>query len=241
MSDSSHQRVLITGASSGIGRATALALAQAGFDLVLVSRSYDRLQAIADQLQQQGKSVEIYPMDLSEIDQVCDRIAAIVDASGPIDILINNAGMGYTNSLIETSLTDWQRVLDLNLTSTFQCIRGVVPAMRARQRGLIVNVTSIASHQVFPNWGAYSVSKFGVLALSKALAAEERAYGIRVTVVCPGAVNTPLWDTDTVQADFDRAAMLTPEAVAEAIVHAVSLPKSAVVEEIILMPGGGAF
>jgi short-subunit dehydrogenase len=132
-------------------------------------------------------------------------------------------------------------VLDLNLTSVFQCIQGVLPGMRERASGTIVNVVSIAGQQVFPNWGAYCVSKFGLMALSKALAAEERQNGIRVTAICPGSVNTPLWDTETVQADFDRSAMLTPEIVAESILQIVMLPQQAVIEELTLMPHGGAF
>jgi NADP-dependent 3-hydroxy acid dehydrogenase YdfG len=112
--------------------------------------------------------------------------------------------------------------------------------MRQRKSGVIVNVSSIAGKQVFPNWGVYSVSKFGLMALTQAIAGEERGNGIRVTAICPGSVNTPLWDTDTVQADFDRSAMLTPEMVAEGILYAVLAPTGAVVEELTIMPSGGA-
>jgi len=129
----------------------------------------------------------------------------------------------------------------LNVTSVLQCIQGVLPGMRERHQGTIINVASIAAHQTFPNWGAYCVSKFGLLALSKTLALEERPNGIRVTAVCPGSVNTPLWDTETVQADFDRSTMLTPEVVAQSILHAALLPDSAVIEELILMPNAGTF
>ncbi|HEY9908068.1 MAG TPA: SDR family oxidoreductase, partial [Thermosynechococcaceae cyanobacterium] len=143
--------------------------------------------------------------------------------------------------LLDTPLQDWQRVIDLNLTSVFQCAQAILPGMRQRQRGTIVNVASIAGHQVFPNWGAYCVSKFGLVALSKALAVEERAHGIRVVTLSPGSVNTEIWDTETVQADFDRTQMLTPETVAQTILFATQLPAQAVVEELTLMPNGGAF
>ena len=113
--------------------------------------------------------------------------------------------------------------------------------MRQRRQGTIINVASIAGHQVFPNWGAYCVSKFGLVALSKTLAAEERAHGIRVVLISPGSVNTPLWDMETVQADFDRSAMLSPDLVAESILYAALLPEQAVVEELILMPNAGTF
>ena len=101
-------------------------------------------------------------------------------------------------------------------------------------------MASIASKNAFPEWGAYSVSKAGVVALTKTIAIEERANGIRAAIISPGAVNTPIWDTDTVQADLNREAMLTPEIVAQSILHAVLLPPQAVIEEMTVMPSGGA-
>jgi NADP-dependent 3-hydroxy acid dehydrogenase YdfG len=131
-------------------------------------------------------------------------------------------------------------VMDLNVTSVFQCCQAVVPGMRAQNSGIILNIASIAAHQSFPGWGAYCVSKAALLSFSKVLAMEERAHGIRVTVISPGAVNTPIWDTDTVQADFDRNQMLTPDAIAQSILHAALLPPQAVIEELTLMPSAGA-
>jgi short-subunit dehydrogenase len=233
------KQALITGASSGIGKATALAFAKAGINLGLVSRGSEKLAAVAAAARELGVKAEAYPLDLAKIDRVQSDIRAIAAQFGEVDILVNSAGMGYTGSLTETSLADWQRVLDLNLTSVWQCIQGVLPSMHDRGSGIIINVSSIAGSQVFPNWGAYCVSKFGLMALSKTLAAEERARGIRVTAICPGSVNTPLWDTDSVQADFDRTAMLTPEMVADSILHAVQFPANAVVEEITLVSNAG--
>ena len=148
--------------------------------------------------------------------------------------------MGYTGDLLDTSLADWQRVMALNLTSVFQCIQAVLPGMRDRHQGMIINIASIAAHNAFPGWGAYSVSKAGLVSLSKILAAEERANGIRVVIVSPGSTNTSIWDTDTVHADFDRSKMLPPEAIAQSILHAALLPPQVVIEEIILMPSAGA-
>lgn len=236
-----NRTALITGASSGIGKATALALAKAGINLALVGRSQDKLTAVAQAATDLGVTAKTYAIDLSQLDRVSAKIAEIAADFDNLDILINNAGMAYTGSIGETPLSDWQRVMDLNLTSVFQCIQGVLPQMRQRKSGLIVNISSIASKQVFPNWGVYSVSKFGLTALTQAIAGEERANGIRVTSICPGSVNTPLWDTDTVQADFDRAAMLTPEMVAQSILYAVLAPAGAIVEELVIMPSGGTF
>ncbi|MBE9043410.1 SDR family oxidoreductase [Pleurocapsales cyanobacterium LEGE 10410] len=242
MNSSSNQlRAIVTGASSGIGKATALAFARSGIEVALVSRSTDKLAAVAKEIQTETQiKAGVYPIDLSILGQVREQITKICDDFGPIDILVNNAGMAYTNALSETTLEDWQQIIDLNLTSVFQCIQGVLPQMRDRSSGTIINVASIAAFNAFPQWGAYGISKAAVVALSKALAVEERDNGIRTVTISPGSVNTPIWDTDTVQADFNREAMLTPEVVAQSILHAALLPHHAVVEEMIVTPGGGA-
>ncbi|MEM8806209.1 MAG: SDR family oxidoreductase [Cyanobacteria bacterium P01_G01_bin.38] len=238
---SDSRRVLVTGASTGIGKATAIAFAKAGFEVALVSRSKPKLSALADELMAIGApNVGVFPIDLAALTQIKPAIEQIVDTFGALDILVNNAGMGYTGSLSEMSLDDWQHVINLNLTSAFQCIQAVLPSMRTRQTGLIVNIASIAARQAFPDWGAYGVSKAALLALSRAVSVEEKGHGVRITTVLPGAVNTPLWDTDTVQADFDRSGMLTPEMVANSILHTALLPAEAVIEELTLMPSGGA-
>ena len=239
---SNKLRAIVTGASSGIGKATALAFAKSGIEVALVSRSMDKLKAVAEEieaLETQSKA-KIYSLDLEMLDRVKPEISQICLDLGSVDILVNNAGMGYTNSLYETSLKDWQKVLNLNLTSAFACIQGVLPHMRGRSSGTIINVASIAAFNAFPDWGAYGVSKAALVALSKALSVEERENGIRTVTISPGSVNTPIWDTDTVQADFDREAMLTPETVAQSILHAALLPSHAVVEEMTVMPNGGA-
>jgi NADP-dependent 3-hydroxy acid dehydrogenase YdfG len=241
MTQSVSQVALITGAGSGIGKATALAFAKAGINLVLLGRSRPKLEAVAQAAQSQGVQATVHQLDLFNVEQVREQVAAIVATLPRLDILVNNAGMAYTGTLAEMPLADWQQVMNLNLTSVFLIIQAALPKMRQQNRGTIVNLSSIAGHQAFPQWGAYCVSKFGLMALTKTLAAEERANGIRVLSISPGSVNTPLWDTDTVQADFDRAAMLTPEIVAESILHAVLMPSSAVIEDLILMPNAGTF
>jgi NAD(P)-dependent dehydrogenase (short-subunit alcohol dehydrogenase family) len=233
------RRALITGGSRGIGKATAHALAQAGFDVALIGRSLDRLKPVVADLEGYGITAKAYAMDLSDVTHGAANLAAAIADFGSFTVLINNAGMGYTGALATMPLADWQRVMDLNLTSVFQCIQAALPTLRA-QGGLVVNVASIAAKSAFPDWGAYTVSKAGLVALSKVLAVEERPYGVRVVTLFPGSVNTPIWDTDTVQADFDRSQMLTPEVVAQTILSTVLLPPQAVIEEITLMPDGGA-
>jgi len=239
MSVEHKRRALITGASSGIGKATALAFAKAGIDIALVSRSVDKLTAVATAAEQVGVTAKVYAVDLACVDQVQSNIQAVASEFGDIDILVNNAGMGYTNYLKDTPLHDWQLVLDLNITSVFQCTMGLLPAMRARGVGTVINVSSVAGKQAFPGWGAYSVSKAGLIAFSQALAQEERAHGIRVTAICPGAVNTELWDTQTVNADLNRSNMLTPEIVAQSILNLALLPQQAAIDELTIMPSAG--
>ncbi|MBD2338601.1 SDR family oxidoreductase [Calothrix sp. FACHB-156] len=239
MSVEPKRRALITGASSGIGKATALAFAKVGIDVALVSRSLEKLEAVAVAAKHTGVAAKSYAVDLACIGQVKEQIQAIAYDFGDIDILVNSAGIAYTGTLSETSLEDWQQVINLNLTSVFQCILGILPRMRDRHSGTIINIVSIAGKQAFANWGAYSVSKSGLIALSQALAQEERAHGIRVTAICPGAVNTELWDTETVNANFDRSKMLTPEIVAQSILHTALLPPQAVIDELTLMPSAG--
>jgi NADP-dependent 3-hydroxy acid dehydrogenase YdfG len=153
----SRPKALITGATSGIGKETARAFAQAGVDLALVGRSQEKLNQVIAEIGQQV-TVKSYLIDLAEIATVKEQIKAAVTDFGGIDILVNNAGMGYTNPLNETPLEDWQQVLDLNLTSVFQCIQGVLPTLRDRGGGTIINVASIAAHNPFPK-GEYSLHR----------------------------------------------------------------------------------
>lgn len=235
------ERALITGASRGIGKAVALRLAEEGIAVALVARSHPDLLAVQAEIQAKGGKAEVFPIDLADLPALPQRLQALLDRFGACDVLVNNAGVAYVGPLANVALSDWQRVIDLNLTAAFLCAQAVLPAMRRQRFGVIVNVVSIAGKRAFPNWGAYCASKFGLLGFSQALAEEERQHGIRVTSLCPGAVDTPLWDTDTVQVDFDRSKMLSPEWVADLIAYLVRLPAGAVVEDLTLMPAAGAF
>jgi len=247
------RRALITGASSGIGEATARAFASAGFEVALVARSRARLTALATELQALGCRAEVFVIDLAEVAQVRARIESVIAAFGEINVLVNGAGMAYTGVLGDMPLEDWQQVMTLNVTSVFQVVQAVLPGMRSlseggsgsdseddSEGGVIVNIASIAAQQSFPEWGAYGVSKSALVALSGAIAAEEADNGIRVVTISPGSVNTEIWDTDTVQADFDRSAMLTADTVAQTILHAALLPPNAVIPHLTITPSQGA-
>ena len=233
-------RALVTGASSGIGREIVRAFASAGVEVAVIGRSRAKLEALVADAKEQGTRAKAYDLDLAEVTAVRAAIADIVEDFGGVDILVNSAGMGYTNPIADTSLDDWQQVFALNLTSVLQCIQGVLPSLRARSSGTIVNVASIAAANPFPGWGAYSASKAALVSLTKTLAAEERDRGIRAIVVSPGAVDTPLWDTETVRVELNRAAMLDPQVVAATIVQAALLPAGATIEELTITPSAGA-
>jgi short-subunit dehydrogenase len=233
--------VLLTGATSGIGKHTALALAKAGYPLALVARSQEKLQQVCAEIESlhiEGAVASYFPQDLTDLAGLASLIEKIENDRGSIGVLINNAGMGYIKPLLETPIQEWQQVLDLNLTAVFALIQPVVRRMVERREGLVVNLCSVAALKTFPDWGAYSASKFALLALSRTLAQEVRTYGVRVTALCPGAVDTPLWDS--LNAGFDRNQMLSAETVAQWIVQTLALPPQAVLEEAVLMPAGGA-
>lgn len=234
------RRALITGASRGIGKRSALGLAARGTEVALVARSAAALTQTVEEIRGLGGQAQAFPCDLEDLSQVPARLEEILATFGPVDLLVNNAGMGYTAPLATIPLADWQRVIDLNLTAAFLCIQAVLPGMRQQQQGTIINVISIAGKQAFPEWGVYCASKFGLMGMTQALAQEERGHGIRVMAFCPGPVDTDLWDSETVQADFDRSQMLRVEQVADSLVQLALLPAGAVVDEMVLMPVGGA-
>ncbi len=235
-----RKTALVTGASSGIGKATAQALAQAGFDVALVARSQVKLEALASELEALGGQAKAFVIDLAEVDQIRKNIEGAIAAFGPVDVLVNCAGMGYTGALGDMPLADWQGIMALNVTSVFQVVQAVLPGMRDRGVGTIVNIASIAAQQSFADWGAYGVSKAALVALSDAIASEESAHGIRVVTISPGAVDTPIWDSDTVKTTFDRSLMLSSDTVAHTILQTVLMPPDAVISHLIITPSKGA-
>jgi short-subunit dehydrogenase len=230
---------LITGASRGIGAAAARLVASAGFDLLLLARSGPELEALAGELRSLGRRVETCCVDLADPGAIAPALQELLQRGLTPSVLINNAGAAYTGPLAEMAVEQWQWLLQLNLTSVFQICQAVLPVLRA-QGGHIINVSSHAARNAFPDWGAYCVSKAALAAFSRCLAEEERSHGVRVSTLTLGAVNTPLWDSTTVHSSFDRRAMLSPERAAEAMLSLAQQPASQIVEDITLMPAAGA-
>lgn len=232
---------LITGASRGIGAAASRQFAAAGFDLLLLARPSAELEALAAELRQGGARVETTGVDLSDAGTILPAVNELCGRGLSPTVLINNAGTAWTGSLAEMPLEHWHRLLQINLTSVFQVCQAVLPSLRACGGGLIINVSSHAARNAFPDWGAYCASKAALASFSRCLAVEERANGIRVSTLTLGSVNTPLWDSESVHSCFDRRAMLAPEQVAEALLYLAQQPSTQVVEDFTLMPAAGAF
>ena len=239
MSDSPRPAVLISGASRGIGAATARQFATAGYDLLLLARSGAELEALASELRPLGSRVETCCLDLSDSATIAPALEELLQRGLCPSVVINNAGAAYTGPLAEMPLESWQWLLQLNLTSVFQLCQAVLPQLRQRGGGLIINVSSHAARNAFPDWGAYCVSKAALASFSRCLAEEERSHGIRVSTLTLGAVNTPLWDSATVHSSFDRRAMLSMDRVAETLLSLALQPSSQLVEDVTLMPAAG--
>jgi len=232
--------VLITGASRGIGHAAARQFAQAGWDLLLVSRSEAALQSLASELSASGRKVRYRAIDLADPEAIAEGVAALLSEGLRPSVLINNAGAAWTGDLLAMPLERWQWLFQLNLTSVFQMCAAVVPVMRP-SGGLVINVSSHAARHAFPGWGAYCTTKAALASFTRCLAEEERSHGIRACTLTLGAVDSPLWDSSTVQSDFDRRAMLPLEQAAAALLHLAQQPATQVIEDLTLMPATGAF
>ena len=232
---------LITGASRGIGRRTAERLAAKGWNLLLISRSGDQLEELAQNCRSSGTTVACQSLDLTDPASIAAGVEDLLRQGEPPSVLINNAGAAYTGDLLAMPLERWQWLLQLNLTSVMQVSAAVVPAMRNNGGGLVINISSHAARNAFPQWGAYCVTKAALASFTRCLAEEERSQGIRACTLTLGAVNTPLWDAETVQSDFDRRAMLSVDQAADALVSLVEQPTNQVIEDLTLMPAAGAF
>ena len=215
-------------------------MARKGWDLLLVARSKDALDALAADLRSHGSIVGVAALDLTDQATITPTLETLLKSHQPPQLLINNAGAAYTGDLVSMPLERWNWLIQLNLTSVLQVCSVVVPAMRAAG-GLVINVSSHAANNAFPQWGAYCISKAALASFTRCLAEEERSQGIRACTLTLGAVDTSLWDAETVQSDFDRRAMLSVDQAADALVHLAEQPTNQVIEDLTLMPSGGAF
>jgi NADP-dependent 3-hydroxy acid dehydrogenase YdfG len=233
------ETALVTGAGSGIGQAIAKALDASGLRLALIGRDLQKLEQTRAELTGGRVSALTLAGDVSNRDSVKALVGQSLKAFGSIDVLVCNAGTNVRNRSLESlAPADWDRMIDVNLTGAFNLVHFVLPSMRAKQAGLIVQICSIAGLRASTLGGAgYSASKFGQSALGICLGREEGKIGIRSTVIYPGEVNTPILDARPVPVAADRrAAILQPEDVAAAVRFLVELHPRARVPELVMTP-----
>lgn len=222
MSNSLQDKVvLITGASAGIGQATARALAREGARLVLTARRADRLHDLAAEAQQLGSEVHCIAGDAREEQTALQAVARAMDAFGRIDVLINNTGIGNYKSLVDTSVDDYDDMMDTNMRSTFLFTRHVVPVMQQQRSGLVLLISSMAGVYGFPNQAVYVASKFAQVGFAQSLDKELRPHGIKVGTICPGGVKTEFAiGKGRTEEGVRQSEMLEADDVAQAVVFA---------------------
>lgn len=234
--------VLVTGASSGIGEATALHLATRGARLVLGARRTDRLEALAARIRASGGTVEFRALDVTSLTHTQDFTAYALSRFGQIDVIVNNAGVMPLSPLAALKVDEWNRMIDVNIRGVLHGIAAVLPHMNERKSGHVINVSSIGGFQVWPTSAVYCATKFAVRAISEGLRPESKF--VRVTIVSPGVVDSELAETITHEstqaaiAEF-RKVSITPDAIARAIAYAIEQPDSVDVNELVIRPTAG--
>lgn len=234
---------LITGGGTGIGQAVAASLANAGMQVVITGRRSAQLEETCASIRA-ARPVRSFAADVADRGQVNELVSWIKAEFGPVDVLVNNAGINVAKRRVaELAPEDWDDIMQVNATGAYNTIHAILPDMRARRDGLIINVASLAGVRAGPLGGAaYSASKHAMRALTIVLAEEEKEHGIRATNLCPGEVNTPILDARPVKVSEEhKAQILQPEDVAAAVMFLVSLPPRAHVPELWIKPTTQSF
>ena len=236
--------VLITGATSGIGLACARKFAARGYRLIITGRRADRLQTVAAELKKKH-AVKVLPLhfDVRDKEAVRQHLGSLPQAWTAIDVLVNNAGLAVgLNPLQEGEIDDWERMIDTNVKGLLYVTRMVMPGMTKRKKGHIINIGSIAGKEVYPNGNVYCATKHAVDALTKAMRIDAVKYGIKVTQVAPGAVETEFsvvrfkGDKEKADAVYNGFEPLHPEDIAEVVYFATTLPPHANINDMVVMP-----
>jgi len=187
--------IFITGSSTGIGLATAVAFGRAGHDVFATMRNPDRAPELASIAAKERLPIEVLPMDVDNDASVGKAVAGVLAESGRIDVLVNNAGIAVTGPVEELPLAEFRRVMETNYFGSLRCVQAVVRGMRERRSGHIINVSSIQGRISIPSYAAYAASKCALEAASEALAQETKSFGIKVSIVEPGMIATCLGQT----------------------------------------------
>jgi 3-oxoacyl-[acyl-carrier protein] reductase len=223
---------IVTGASQGIGLAIAAELARRGHRLALLARREKPLQQATQQLESAAPTVRAFPCDVTDAARVQAVFQQILDWGGRVDVLVNNAGLGVFAPIHEISDADWAANLNTNLTGVFLCSRAVAPQMIRQRSGHIINISSLAGKNAFAGGSAYCASKWGLMGLTYCMAEDLRRYGIRVSVICPGTVQTEF----SPHAGKDPARMLQPADVARTVGWLLEQEPQSFVSEVLIRP-----
>lgn len=226
------QVALVTGAGRGIGLAIARRLGQMGARIAICGRDQARLDLAASSLREERFEALAIQADVRDADQVSSLVRTVQDEWGPIEILVNNAGTGVFGPFHQFGETDWNNVLDTNLKSVFLLSRAVAPEMIRRQSGHIINISSLAGKNTFANGAIYCASKWGLMGLTGAMAEDLRAYGIRVSAICPGSVATEFPG----QGHKNAAKNLQPDDIAHAVAALVTQSAGSFISEVHIRP-----
>ena len=231
------QKVLITGATKGIGKALSQLFAEQSFDLALVARTTEDLVSLRADLRQQfpGAEVLIFPCDLAQPEQIERLCQDLVKAWDHLDVLINNAGLFYQGELLAEPAAHMQEMMAVNVMAPYHLCRALTPLVQKAPSGHIFNICSVASRKIFPGSGSYATTKFALLGFTKALRQELQEQDIKVTAVLPGATWTASWEG----ANISEERLMQAADVAQAIWQCTLLSPSAVVEELLLRPQRG--
>jgi 3-oxoacyl-[acyl-carrier protein] reductase len=224
------QVALVTGASRGIGRGIALALADAGAQVALAARSPDQLRSVEREIRERGGKAVGLPVDLAEEPQIEALFGRLAETYGRLDILINNAGIGLFGALSDFSAGDFDRLVAVNLKAVFLCCRQAMRLMSPRQAGYIINISSVVGFKGYPNQSIYTATKHGVMGITKSLAVEAQPYGIRVSAVLPGGTDTDMRALG--RPDLKRSELLQPEDIAQTVLFLLSLSPRAAIDQI---------
>lgn len=233
--------VVITGASSGLGEATARHLSELGATVVLGARRIDRINALAQELAGRECRAIAVQTDVTRCEQVKKLVDTAVEKYGRIDVMINNAGLMPHSPLDRLKIDDWDRMIDVNIKGVLYGIAAALPIMQQQRSGHFINVSSVAGHKVRPSSAVYAATKHAVLALSEGLRLEVKPYNIRTTVISPGAVDTELPNSvtepdiaDNVRKVYEIA--VPADSFARAVAFAISQPDEIDVNEILFRP-----
>jgi NADP-dependent 3-hydroxy acid dehydrogenase YdfG len=234
--DLSRKTAIVTGASKGIGRSIALALAHAGSKVMLAARSKTDLDRVSQEIRLTGGESSTVVTNMREEKSICEMVATTVKEFGGIDILINNAGLGYFKPAAQIATSEWDEMFEVNLRGVFIATREALPHLRKQKESFIVNLASLAGKNQFVNGSGYAATKWGLIGFSKCLMLEERANGVRVLVVCPGSVDTGFGHPGSGLPKSPAKEIIKPEDVAETIVMALKMPQRTMVSEIDIRP-----